>query len=72
MTIPARSWSNMPDPDIDDPVTRLTVGATAPGDGEVQMWVDGPSDVLLDRQEAAELIADLQARFALIDDGGWW
>jgi len=70
MTITARSWSNMFDPDIDDPVTTLTVGPTAPGDAEVQLCIDGPDDVCLDRKEFAELIEDLHARFALIDPAG--
>lgn len=82
MTIPARSWSNVYAPDIDDSVTRLIVEATAPGDAEVQLRIDGPDDVCLDREQAAELIADLQARLALINGGrvpvivptrrAWW
>jgi len=70
MTIPARSWSNMHAPDIDDPVTTLTVEATAPGDGEVQLCIDGPDDVRLDCERTAELIADLQRRFAVIACAG--
>jgi len=66
MTIPARSWSNMFDPGIDDPVTTLTVEATTPGDAEVQLCIDGPDDVCLDRKGVTELIADLQRRFAVI------
>jgi len=57
-------------PGPDEPVTRLTVEATAPGDAEVQLCIDGPDDVCLDREQAAELIADLQARFAVIDPTG--
>ncbi len=37
---------------------------------EVQLCIDGPDDVCLDREQAAELIADLQCRFAVIDPGG--
>jgi len=67
MTIPARSWSNMFEPGIVDAVTRLTIGVTEPGDAEVQLCIDGPDDVCLDRKGVAELIADLQARLALIN-----
>ena len=82
MTIPARSWSNMFEPGIDDPVTRLTIGVTEPGDAEVQLCIDGPDDVCLDRKGVTELIADLQSRLALINGGrvpvivptrrAWW
>ncbi len=70
-TVPARTWSNMhaPDPDA-APESTLTVEATAPGDAEVQLCIDGPDDVCLDREQAAELITDLQARFAVIDPTG--
>jgi len=65
-TVPARTWRTTPC----EAVTTLTVEATAPGDTEVQLCIDGPDDVCLDREQAAELIADLQARFAVIDQGG--
>ncbi len=73
--VPARTWSNAPTPGIpawdeDEPETTLTVEATAPGDAEVQLRIDGPDDVCLDREQAAELIEDLQARFAVIDPTG--
>ena len=65
-TVPARTWSNMHAPGPDEPVTILTVEATGPGDAEVQLCIDGPDDVCLDREQAAELIADLHRRFAVI------
>jgi len=65
-TVPARTWCNMHAPDPGDPETTLTVEATAPGDAEVQLCIDGPDDVCLDREQAAELIADLHRRFAVI------
>jgi len=46
MTIPAHSWSNTPDPDSDEPVTTLAVGATEPGDGEVWLSLKGTSLVV--------------------------
>ena len=64
--IPARTWSNMHAPGPDEPVTTLTVEVTAPGDAEVQLCIDGPDDVCLDRDQAAELIADLHRRFIVI------
>jgi hypothetical protein len=69
-TVPARTWGNTHVQEPDDPDTTLTVVATAPGDAEVQLCIDGPDDVCLDREQAAELIADLQARFAVIDPAG--
>ncbi len=68
--IPARTWSNMHAPDPGDPETTLTVEVTAVGDAEVQLCIDGPDDVCLDRDQAAELVTDLQARFAVIDPAG--
>jgi hypothetical protein len=74
-TVPARSWSNAPTPGIpawdeDEPETTLTVEATAPGNAEVQLCIDGPDDVCLDREQAAELMADLHRRFAVIIGAG--
>ena len=65
-TVPARTWSNMHAPDPGDPETTLTVEVTAVGDTEVQLCIDGPDDVCLDREQAAELIADLHRRFIVI------
>ncbi len=65
-TVPARTWCNMHAPGPDEPVTTLTVEVTAPGDTEVQLCIDGPDDVCLDREQAAELIADLHRRFIVI------
>ncbi len=64
--IPARTWSNMHAPDPGDPETTLTVEVTAPGHTEVQLCIDGPDDVCLDRDQAAELIVDLHRRFIVI------
>jgi len=46
MTIPARSWSNVPDPDSDEPVITLAVDATEPGDGEVRLSIEGTTLVV--------------------------
>ena len=64
--IPARTWSNVHAPDPGDPETTFTVEVTAPGDTEVQLCIDGPDDVCLDRDQFAELVTDLLCRLVLI------
>jgi len=65
-TVRTRTWNTMHAPGSDEPANTLIVEATAVGDTEVRLCIDGPDDACLDHDQLGELIVDLHHRFIVI------